>query len=245
MTDRIDPISEEPTQEVPVQPNPALPAPPAPPTPATVRPRGPSLGHVVLGAVLVLIGVGWLLEALDLADVPWRLLLPSVLILVGLALTIGARSGRHGGLVGVGVALTVLVLLAGAIEVLFDVPLAGGIGDETRTPTTSVAEHYRWGIGKMTLDLTQAPDLAGEEIAASVVVGELVVIVPDDVALLITARAGLGEVRVLGTSADGVDPRLECAGSSRDMECDDAASPGERSLTLDLEVALGKVEVRR
>ena len=245
MTDRIDPISEEPTQEVPVQPNPTPPAPPAPPTPAMVRPRGPSLGHVVLGAVLVLIGVGWLLEALDLADVPWRLLLPSVLILVGLALTIGARSGRHGGLVGVGVALTVLVLLAGAIEVLFDVPLAGGIGDETRTPTTSVAEHYRWGIGKMTLDLTQAPDLAGEEIAASVVVGELVVIVPDDVPLVITARAGLGEVHVLGTSADGVDPRLECAGSSRDVECDDAASPGERSLTLDLEVALGKVEVRR
>ncbi|MFH1330735.1 MAG: hypothetical protein ABIJ48_08830, partial [Actinomycetota bacterium] len=239
------PTSEEPTQEVPVQPNAVLPAPPAPPTPATVRPHGPSLGHIVLGAVLVLIGVGWLFEALDLADVPWRLLLPSVLILVGLALTLGARSGRHGGLVAVGVALTVLVLLAGAVEMLFDVPLANGLGDETHIPSTSVAGEYRWGIGKMTLDLTQARDLPGKEIAASVVMGELVVIVPDDVPLVITARAGLGEVHVLGTSADGVDPGLECAGSSRDMECGDEASPGERSLTLDLEVALGKVEVRR
>ena len=142
MTDEPTP-SEEPTQEVPVQPpNPAHPPPPAPPPPAPAAPApaGRSLGHIVLGAVLVLIGVGWLLEALDVADVPWRFLLPSVLILVGLALTLGARTGRHGGLVAVGVVLTVLVLLAGAIEVLVDVPLAGGVGDKTHTPTASVAE---------------------------------------------------------------------------------------------------------
>lgn len=242
MTDHPGPTSEEPTQEVPVQPAPVLPPPSVPVAPGT---RGPSLGNIVLGTVLLLIGIGWLLEALDVVDVPWRFLLPSVLILVGLALTLGARSGRHAGLVAVGAVLTVLVLLAGAIEVLLDVPLAGGIGDRTRTPTAGVAEEYRWGVGKLTLDLREASDLRGEEIAVSVVVGELVVIVPDDVPLLITARAGLGEVNVLGASAEGVDPALECAGSSRQMDCGDEAAPGERSLRLDLEVAMGKVEVRR
>jgi hypothetical protein len=242
MTDHIDPTSEEPTEEVPVQPA-ALPPPPTPA--AAAPPPGRRLGHVVLGAVLVLIGVGWLLEALDIADVPWRFLLPSVLILVGLALTLGARTGSHGGLVAVGVALTVLVLLAGAIEVVMDVPLAGGVGDETQTPTTSLKAEYRWGVGKMTLDLTQAQGLAGEEIAASIVVGELLVIVPDGVSLVINARAGMGEVNVLGTSADGVDPSLECAGTSRDLTCGEDATRGERVLVLELEVAMGKVEVRR
>ncbi len=248
MTDQIDPTgptdptSDEPTQEVPAQPA-SLPPPSAPA--AAPRPRGPRLGHIVLGAVLVLIGVGWLLEALDITNVPWRFLLPSVLILVGLALTLGARTGSHGGLVAVGVVLTVLVLLAGAVEVLLDVPLAGGVGDQTRTPTTTVKSEYRWGVGKMTLDLTQAQGLVGAEIAASVVVGELVVIVPDDLALVIDARVGLGEVNVLGTSSDGVDPSLECAGTSRDLQCGEDVTRGERVLVLDLEVAMGKVEVRR
>jgi|GEM_PF-463675 len=250
MTDETPPASEEPTEEVPVQPAaeaPAQPAaaPPAPPTPAAPRLGGPRLSHIVLGAVLVLIGVGWLLEALDVADVPWRFLLPSVLILVGLALTLGARTGRHGGLIAFGVVLTAMVLLAGVFEVLMDVPLSGGVGDRTRTPTTA-ADEYRWGVGKMTLDLRRAEGLPGQEIAASVVVGELVVIVPDDVPLVIDARAGLGEVSVLGAGADGVDPSLECVGSSRVVDCSSSgAAAGERALHLTLQVGLGKVEVQR
>ncbi|MCU0282143.1 MAG: cell wall-active antibiotics response protein [Acidimicrobiia bacterium] len=250
MNDETRPESEEPTEEVPAQPAPTTPeqytaATPSPPAPAAPRPGGPRLGHIVLGAVLVLIGVGWLIEALDVADVPWRFLLPSILILVGLALTLGARTGSHGGLIAVGVVLTVLVLLAGVFEVLIDIPLSGGVGDRTRTPTTAEDE-YRWGVGKMTLDLRRAQGLQGEEIAASVVIGELVVIVPDDVPLVIEARAGLGEVVVLGESADGVDPSLECYGSSRDVDCSSSGEvASERFLHLTLEVGLGKVEVQR
>ena len=133
-----------------------------------------------------------------------------------------------------------MVLLAGVFEVLLDIPLSGGVGDRTRTPTTAEAE-YRWGVGKMTLDLRRAQDLTGEEISASVVVGELVVIVPDDVPLVIEARAGLGEVVVLGESADGVDPSVECYGSSRAIDCSSRATEAsERSLHLILEVGTGQ-----
>jgi hypothetical protein len=195
--------------------------------------------------VLVLIGVGWLLEALaPRVDVPWRLLLPSVLILVGLALTLGARRGRHGGLMAVGIVLTVLVLLAGAIEVVADVPLSGGVGDKAHHPTTDLQDAYRWGVGKMTLDLTDARDLAGRKVNASVVMGELIVIVPDGVDLTVHARAGLGEVNVLGDTADGIDPSLLCAGVAPDLECGQGEG-GAGALRLELEVAMGKVEVQR
>jgi hypothetical protein len=242
MTDPTPPPSEEPTEEVPVTP----PAPPAAPLggPAARR-RGPNAGHVVLGLILVLIGLGWLMEALGVADVPWRFLLPSALILVGLALTLGARTGRHGGLLAVGVVLTVLVLLAGAVEVLVDVPLAGGMGDETYRPTGVVEKEYRWGIGQMTLDLGEAEGLQGRSIAASVVLGELVVIVPEGLSLEVTARAGIGDVNVLGTTRSGVDAGLECAGAGREVRCGSDLTAGERPLRLDLRVAVGKVEVRR
>jgi hypothetical protein len=221
---------------------------PAPePTPAPPA-SGPRLGHVVIGAILVLIGVGWLLEALDLADVPWRFLLPSALIIVGVALTFGAHTGSHGGLVAVGVVLTVLVLLAGAVDVLVDIPLSGGIGEKSHQPTGAVHNEYRWGMGKMTLDLRDADAPPGQQITASVVLGELIVIVPSDVPLVITAHSGLGDVIVLGEESGGFDTDLECVGTAPDISCGDGASAltiGGYYLRLDLEVAVGKVEVQR
>ena len=245
-------VPDEPTQP------PLHPTPPAVPEPAPAgdySPRaerapappagGPRLGHVVLGAILVLIGVGWLLEALDLADVPWRFLLPAALILVGAALTFGARTGSHGGLVAVGVVLTALVLLAGAIDALADIPFSGGIGDESHRPTAAVEDEYRWGIGKMTLDLRAADALAGRQIEASVVVGELIVILPPEAAFRITAHAGVGEVIVLGQQSGGFDAELECVGTGAAVTCGGAGELGPPILQLDLEVAMGKVEVQR
>jgi hypothetical protein len=245
-------LPDEPTQP-PINPTPPVvpePAPAAGFAPITERAPvsragGPRLGHIVLGAILVLIGVGWLLQALDLADVPWRFLLPAALIIVGVALTVGARSGSHGGLVAVGVVLTVLVLFAGAIDALADIPFAGGIGDESHTPTAAIEDEYRWGMGKMTLDLRAAENLAGREIAASVAVGELIVIVPPDATFRVTAHAGVGEVIVLGQQSGGFDTELECAGTGAAVTCGEGSELGPPTLQLNLEVAIGKVEVQR
>jgi hypothetical protein len=239
-TDDQSSVPTEPTgPEFLPPPSPAAPEPAAPP------PAGsPHLGHVVLGAILVLIGVGWLLEALDVADVPWRFLLPAALIIVGVALVFGARTGSHGGLVTTGVALTVLVLLAGAIEVLVDVPFTGGVGDETYRPTTMVDDEYRLGVGKLTVDLRDAEALAGREIEASVILGELLVIVPPDVPLVVAAQSGVGEVVVLGQQSGGLTVQLHCRGLVGDLVCDEGAVPSEPHLRLNLEVAVGKVEVQ-
>jgi hypothetical protein len=198
-----------------------------------VRRRG--LGNVVVGAVLVLLGIGWLLEALDVADVPWRAMLPAALIVVGGVLVVGARTGRHGGIIALGVILTVAIALASAIEVLIDIPITGGVGEQVERVTGAPEPEYRWALGTMTVDLRDA-DISelGSSMEASVVIGELVVIVPAGVALDIEARSGIGVVDVLGN---------ESAGIGADVDLVAEGSRGK--LVLKLDVAMGRVEVRR
>jgi len=194
---------------------------------------GPALGRIVAGMILMAVGAGWLAEAAGWADVPWRALLAGALILVGAALMVGASSGAHRGLIVFGAFLTGAVALSSAIEVIADTPFGGGIGEQTHRPAAADAE-YRWGIGTMTLDLRDAePPLEGSSIAASTGIGELIVIIPRGVAVRIEARSGIGEVVVFGEQRGGLDARVEWS---------DEASP---HLDLRLDVAIGRVEVRR
>ncbi|HET9556345.1 MAG TPA: hypothetical protein VFS70_04340, partial [Actinomycetota bacterium] len=64
------------------------PIPPAGPA-APVDHRGPATATVLVGALLVLVGIGWLLDSAGI-EVPWRALLPAALIAVGLACVAGA-----------------------------------------------------------------------------------------------------------------------------------------------------------
>ena len=66
------------------------------------RARGVALGRLALGALLLVLGIGWLLEILDVADVAWGAILPAALIVIALALLFGA-GGRHSGLITLGV----------------------------------------------------------------------------------------------------------------------------------------------
>ena len=59
--------------------------------PADPRPNVP-IAQIVTGSILVVVGVGRLLSALDIATVPWRALLAGILIIIGIAL---ATAGGH------------------------------------------------------------------------------------------------------------------------------------------------------
>jgi len=201
-------------------------------TPAGGDRTGPGLGQIVTGALLIMLGIAWLIDVANWGDVPWRGLLAGALVIVGVALMFGARSGSHGGLIAVGIAVAVLLSLSSAIAVLADIPLSGGIGEERLRPTAVVEDEYRWGIGSMTLDLRGATgELEGREIEVSVAIGELIVYLPEG-GVVIDARTGIGEVVVLGETSSGFDATIEVS-----------ADPG--ALVLDLDVAIGKVEVRR
>src|SRR5829696_4936428 len=167
-------------------------------------PPAPADRHGLVGALLVLVGIGWLLDAGGVG-VPWRALLPAALIAVGLACVAGAFQGRQHAMMVVGVVLTAVLAVASAADWDLDVPLAGGIGDRTERPATPAElTSYELGAGDFLLDLRQLQVPPGTtEVKARVGVGELVVEVPDGVTVRVVASSGLGEVQVLGEQENG------------------------------------------
>jgi hypothetical protein len=198
--------------------------------------HGPAAATVLVGALLVLIGIGWLLDAGGV-EVPWRALLPAALIAVGLACVAGAFQGRQHAMMVVGVALTAVLSVAVAADWDLDVPLAGGVGDRSERPATPAElTEYELGAGDFLLDLQQLQVPPGTTaVQARVGVGELVVELPDGVSARVVASSGLGEVQVLGEQEGGFANRVDTT----------VEAGGDRRLELDLRVGMGQVRVER
>jgi hypothetical protein len=192
------------------------------------------LGRLVLGGILLLGGALWLLSSLDVIDISLTAVLPVALIVVGLALVIGSRTGRHSGLIVAGAILTIMLVFASS----FDIRLQGGVGRRDFAPK-SVAElepEYRLAMGEMTIDLRDlalSPD-SRITVLASVGMGQLVVRVPPDVRVHVHATAGAGQVALFGEESNGLDAELTTPLR---------AGPGHPALTLELSVGLGQVDV--
>jgi Cell wall-active antibiotics response 4TMS YvqF len=183
------------------------------------------------------VGVGWLLEATGAVEVPWGALIPGGLILVGLALVVGsARGQKTGGLVGIGVALAVVA----GLFTLVDVPLNSGVGDRTARPATveELERSYELAVGELTVDLRQLDLGSGTtRVEAHVAIGQVRVIVPEGVPLLVQGEAGVGSVQLLDRSADGFVAETVF----RDRDYGGAAG----RLQIEVSVGMGEVEVRR
>jgi predicted membrane protein len=210
----------------------SVPQPPPPPTP----PPPSRTGRLVAGLLLVIFGVGWLLETLDVGELPWEIVLPAALIVVGVVLLVRSRSAEHQGtLVTTGIVLTILLVLGSAV----DVPIAGGVGERDERPTSlsGLRAEYRLGIGQLTLDLTGLPAFDGEarHVRARVGIGQLTVIVPEGTPVRVEARSGLGQVQVFDVEGSGFDVQRTTAPGA-------GVSP---EFELVLTVGLGQVEVRR
>jgi hypothetical protein len=213
---------------------------PAEPTPPAPR---FALGRIALGLILLVIGLGWLLQSLNVIDVPWDALLPVSLIAVGAVLVVGSRTGRHSGLIALGIVLTLTTALVTAV----DVPLIGGAGQRVISPQ-SVAElepRYDLAVGQLVIDLSELQLMGDERIdlEARVGMGELVVELPEGIFPEAHARAGLGDVQILGEQASGFSPERTV------RSCGRRPSGGRRAptgcLLLDLSVGLGSVKVNQ
>jgi phage shock protein PspC (stress-responsive transcriptional regulator) len=201
---------------------------------APPRETRPSLFLPVVGMLLAAAGIAGLLDALDAWSVDLRVAIGATVVVVGVAIVAGAATGRRvAGLVGLGLLLLPVLVLSLALHV----PLRGGVGDRVRHPEAigAVPARYRLAIGDLTVDLRDLALPDGETaVRATVGVGHVLVYVPDDVAVDVRGRAQVGDVVLLGRDQDGVDV---------DEHVVDGDGP--KRLTLDLEVGIGQVEVRR
>ncbi len=191
----------------------------------------------MLGLVVVVIGVTAFLQAAGVSDVPWKAVLPGSLIAVGLGLVIaGQRSeSGQGGLIAIGIVLT--VLLAGASAV--DIPVEGGVGQRIERPVSpsEVKSEYRLAVGQLTLDLTSVSvPVTGtaRTVRARVGVGQLIVELPSDQLAVVRGHAGMGQVTIFGQSDEGF-------GVAKDIT---PSAPFHQPIVFSLDLSEGIGEVR-
>ena len=189
--------------------------------------RGIPVGRLVLGAILLLIGAAWLLVTLDLVDVPIQSAMAIGLILIGGVILV---VGRHGGLVALGVILTVML----AFMSILDVPFEGGVGERTFRPTGTpdLEAEYRMAIGRLTVDLASIEGAAVPDVEISLGIGQVVVILPDDVPVSVEGSAGAGQVVILGSEQNG-------------LGVEHSATENDAVFEVRVSVGMGQVEVRR
>ena len=189
-------------------------------------------GRIALGAVAIGAGVLWLLSEADVIDLSLTTWVG--ILLIGLGVAIALTRGSRRGLVVLGV----VVALIGIPALLVDDDLfSGGVGESTKRPqTTADLEPFRHAIGKLTVDLT-APDLDLDDqtVEASVGIGELLVLVPDDTDVRVDAHVGAGNVDALGEEDNGFDVDFDWI----------SGTSGDQELTLDLEAGIGDIRIER
>jgi hypothetical protein len=209
-------------------------------TPSTdTQPKRTSTARIILGALILLIGFAWMLEIAGAVDeIPWSYLLPAAVIVIGVGLVTDSRGPTHGGLVTLGVVLTIFLLVDVSVA-SFNFTTGGTVIGPRNERPASVEELEDYGIfaGELKVDLSDVAFPIGQtEVNASAFAGTVQIIVPDDVTVELTAGTFAGEIRAFGKRAEGLGPRLEETFAGEDAN---------RVLVLDVTAFAGQIEVTR
>jgi phage shock protein PspC (stress-responsive transcriptional regulator) len=191
------------------------------------------LGGITVSVLLLVAGVAALLDVTHVVDVTPQGILATLLVALGGALVVGAWYGRARGLIPVGVLLSLLLAAFTAI----DLPVTGGVGERNWRPATldRLESSYELGIGEAGLDLSALELTEGtRDVKVRLGVGELRIVVPDDVAVEVDSHTGAGNLRVFDEERSGTD-----------VDLDRSAGAGPPLLRIDARIGLGELTVRR
>lgn len=193
------------------------------------------LESATVGVLAIAAGVVWLLEIVGVVAIPGKALASILLMVIGAAIVVTARSGRPRWPLVVGAAL-VLGLAASSA------PGLKGIGDQTIVPASAneLAQSYHLSLGDTRVDLTRIEDLSalpGRTLAIHVGAGSVRVFVPPDLPITLSVHVGAGDAVVCGRrlgSGLGVR-RTTLVGPPTDARV--------QRFALDLRVSMGEIAV--
>jgi hypothetical protein len=161
--------------------------------------------RIIGGAVLIVLGIGWLLQAAGIVHFDSNIVAPLALIGIGIALVAGAPRGLHVPLFIVGIILAA-VLAGDTTAHHMRVTHVHVARTNIRRPTSpSEIRPYDLGVGTLTVDLTSLP-IDGRRtynIRAHVGTGRLNVIVPSGTSVTVDAHTGVGSLDIFGQRSGG------------------------------------------
>ena len=175
---------------------PAAPAPPPPPPPPIQRERS-MLGRLTIAIGLIVIASMALIDvAFDTVEIEPVHYLATAVGITGLGLIVGAWIGKARWLILVGI----LILPAMWFTSLWPSDFSFSAGEVREEPisVSEVATPYELGFGQLTLDLgglTETELAAVGEIDVTLGMGELILRLPADVGVAITADVGMGALQ--------------------------------------------------
>lgn len=225
---------------------------PPPPPPAPRRPRrrppGPLATLVVIGAALVVAGaVAWCWSTLDWPGSQGVMVSAAVLATLGVGVLVLALAGRRTGFSGF---LASLALVVTALAAVSPVSLEAGwrVGD-VRVDSAAVVEgdgSVSHGVGVLEVDLRDldpatVPD---RTVRASLGVGLVRILAPEDLTVEVVTDLGAGEILVRPPDGDGRFTGSTSTGGlgvSRSTVLGD----GPSDLVVDVDAGMGQIVIDR
>jgi phage shock protein PspC (stress-responsive transcriptional regulator) len=213
-----------------------------PPPPAPVRmsdarsaKRLRLVSLIVLGVTLSGLGIA---QALG-AAIPLAGYLAAALLVVGLTLVAATWFGMARGLLPVGALLAIALVTVTAAGPALRAPnsASSSVGYATLSELPSAGDFE--DFGSLSVDLSQLAVTRDATYKAHVDLGRLEVTVPKDVNVVINYTADLGAVRAYGAE---IQAGSELSGLIRDPQ---PAQSGQHTLTLELSVDAGNIQVQR
>jgi hypothetical protein len=189
---------------------------------------------IVLGLTLSGLAVA---QALGVA-IPIAGYLAAALLVIGATLIAATWFGMARGLLPVGVVLAAALLIVTAAGPALRVPFATSTHAYTtlaELPATGDSED----VGNLSIDLSQLAVTTDTSYTAHVDLGHLQVTVPKDANVVLNYSADMGAVRAYGKE---VQAGSELTGQIPDPQ---PALPAHHTLTLNLSVDAGNIEVQR
>jgi phage shock protein PspC (stress-responsive transcriptional regulator) len=188
---------------------------------------------IALGLTLSALGVA---QALG-AAIPLAGYLAAALLVIGVTLVVGTWLGAARGLLPVGALLAVAVLIVTAAGPALRVPMPASSHAYTtlaELPAAGDSEDF----GNLAIDLSQLAVTTDASYTAHVDLGRLDVRLPKDAHVVINYTADMGAVHAYG---EEIQAGSEITGQIPSQP----AQPGQHTLTLDLSVDAGNIQVQR